>query len=303
MKVSEVIKALVSADEKTRLRPKYCITSANYLFNYRNFMKNFIFSLCFLLSLPAMNHPAMAASNAELVKISPLIDFLPPPPAPGDPDFERDVVIYQNTRAEKGGPRWEQAAIDAEDKKYLDDLFLEAFGLKINSQTTPATRELLDLVIIYVAKTINPAKEHYKSIRPFDYFQALGSTCAPAHETWLSTNSSYPSGHSARGWGLALILAEISPERQGAILKRGYELGQSRVICGVHWQSDVDSGRLAASAAIVQLHNDPAFLNLLKKAKAEINELRHPAIPKKKSNLIMLWLQRLFKVAATKHFS
>jgi len=71
-------------------------------------------------------------------------------------------------------------------------------------------------------------------------------------------------------------LAEISPERQEAILKRGYELGQSRVICGVHWQSDVDSARLGASVAMIQLHNNPEFLHLLEKAKAEIRGLRRP---------------------------
>lgn len=76
---------------------------------------------------------------------------------------------------------------------------------------------------------------------------------------------------------MALVLSELSPERQGAILKRGYEIGQSRVICGVHWQSDVDAGRMAAAATVVQLHNSAAFRELLDKAREEIREQRRTA--------------------------
>ena len=38
------------------------------------------------------------------------------------------------------------------------------------------------------------------------------------------------------------------------ILQRGIAFGQSRVICGAHWQSDVDAGRLVGSAAVAKLH-------------------------------------------------
>jgi len=222
----------------------------------------------------AQSRHAFAGPAIEADKIPPLIDFLPAPPVPGEPDFERDVAIYQDTRSEKGRPRWEQATFDADDKAHLEELFLDAFGLKISPQGAPATRKLLDMVIDYMAKTISPAKDHYMRTRPFVHFRALGSTCTPIREIGLLTNGSYPSGHASRGWGLALVLAEISPERQGAILKRGFELGQSRVICGVHWQSDVDAARLAAAAAIIQLHNKPEFLRLLEKAKVEIGGLR-----------------------------
>ena len=225
--------------------------------------------VCILWTVQAAN--ISAAEN-----VPPLIDFIPPPPAIGEPDFERYVAIYHQTRSEKGSVRWNQATYDAEDKAHLEELFLDSFGLRINKASTPATHELLWMVIDYLAKTINPAKDHYKRIRPFAYFNTFGETCAPDNETWLIDNGAYPSGHSSRGWGLALVLAEISPERQGTILKRGYELGQSRVICGVHWQSDVESARLAAGVAIVQLHNEPEFLRLLDKAKLEIARQRHP---------------------------
>ena len=85
---------------------------------------------------------------------------------------------------------------------------------------------------------------------------------------------SYPSGHSATGWCIALVLAEINPERQEAILKRGYEIGQSRVIAGYHYQSDVDVARLAGSAVVARLHADEKFQRQLAKAKKEYNRIK-----------------------------
>ncbi|HHQ6626778.1 TPA: acid phosphatase, partial [Serratia fonticola] len=98
------------------------------------------------------------------------------------------------------------------------------------------------------------------------YHQA---TCRPEEESVLSTNGSYPSGHTSIGWATALVLAEINPARQGEILKRGYEMGQSRVICGYHWQSDVTAGRLVGAAIVARLHAEPTFVDQLQKAKAE----------------------------------
>ena len=69
------------------------------------------------------------------------------------------------------------------------------------------------------------------------------------------------------------MLAEINPARQDAILKRGYEMGQSRVICGYHFQSDVDAARLVAAAVVARLHANDNFMKQLEKAKKEFAKL------------------------------
>jgi acid phosphatase (class A) len=91
----------------------------------------------------------------------------------------------------------------------------------------------------------------------------------PEDEEELRNNGSYPSGHTIEGWSAALLLSELNPERADTILARGYMYGQSRVIAGYHWQSDVDAGYMAASAGIARLHADKRFQRLLKKAKRE----------------------------------
>lgn len=50
-------------------------------------------------------------------------------------------------------------------------------------------------------------------------------------------------------------------------------MGQSRVICGYHFQSDVDAGRIVASAVVARLHANDDFNAQLAKAKVEFAQL------------------------------
>ena len=68
---------------------------------------------------------------------------------------------------------------------------------------------------------------------------------------------------------MALLLCEINPEAQDDILAFGYEWGQSRVIAGYHWQSDVDASRLVAAAGYARLHTNAQFLADMAAARAE----------------------------------
>ncbi len=90
----------------------------------------------------------------------------------------------------------------------------------------------------------------------------------------LDAYGSYPSGYTAIGWAWALILVEIAPERTDALLGWGREFGQSRVVCNVHWQSDVDQGRFMGAATVARLHADAGFMFDLQRAKAEVQQQR-----------------------------
>jgi acid phosphatase (class A) len=59
-----------------------------------------------------------------------------------------------------------------------------------------------------------------------------------------------------------------------AILSCGYSYGQSCVICGVHWQSDVTAGRVIGAAVVAMLHSDPVFSAQLAAAKEELAAVR-----------------------------
>lgn len=195
--------------------------------------------------------------------------ILPPPPEVGSLAFLNDQAMYEKGVLMRNTPRGKQAA---EDANLAGDgvviAFSDAFGMKISKTDTPEIYKLMTNMIEDAGDlATRTAKEHYNRIRPFSYYHT--NTCNTKEQDKLSTNGSYPSGHTSIGWATALVLAEINPEARDAILKRGYELGQSRVICGYHWQSDVDAARLVGSAIVPVLHNNERFLEQLQKAKDE----------------------------------
>jgi acid phosphatase (class A) len=68
---------------------------------------------------------------------------------------------------------------------------------------------------------------------------------------------------------VGLILAEVAPARAPQILERSADYAQSRLICGVHFPSDVEAGRALAVAVVQRLQTSRAFRHDLACARAE----------------------------------
>ena len=50
--------------------------------------------------------------------------------------------------------------------------------------------------------------------------------------------------------------------------------GTSRYICGAHWRSDVEAGRLVGAATVSRLHDDPVYRAQQALARKEIEAAR-----------------------------
>jgi len=203
--------------------------------------------------------------------------FLPPPPAAGSPVAAADLAIFQQTRKLENGPRWQLAASDDQvnHKALLAD-FGCAVGLDLSAVDAPALSRVLIRSTADLFPLVGAAKDAYKRPRP--YTEHEGPICiAPTDD--LTASGSYPSGHAAAGWLYALMLAEIDPEHSDAIIRRGRAFGESRVVCGVHYLSDIEGGRLTASALVAELHGAPQFETDVASARAELFSLRGRAQP------------------------
>ena len=177
--------------------------------------------------------------------------LLPPPPAPGSAAFARDEEAHAAAGPLRGSARWNLASADAVlNFQQVADTFSCAAGIEIGHESTPHLNRLLGKMLIDVALSTYAAKDHYKRTRPFVVYNE--ATCASGDEAMLRNDGSYPSGHSAIGWSWALALAELDPDHDDAILQRGHEFGQSRLVCDAHWQSDIDQGRIIASATVAR---------------------------------------------------
>jgi acid phosphatase (class A) len=203
--------------------------------------------------------------------------MLPPPPAPGSAALARDEEAAKAAVALRGSARWVQATADAEILTAAATGAMScAAGFVIGEKETPAIQKLLRRSMADLGLSGYAAKRKYQRPRPF---MANGEpNCTPGWDAILRKDGSYPSGHSAVGYGWGLILAEIVPDRTAQLVSRGRAYGESRRICNVHWLSDVEEGRVTATAVIARLHADPAFQKDMKAAKAEAKKLGAKAI-------------------------
>jgi acid phosphatase (class A) len=199
--------------------------------------------------------------------------WLPKPPAQGSSQFIADISQYFWGKQQRQDSLRAQKAIREVVSEVADMavLFSEVFGMEISPEKTPAIFKVLDRGVTTIRLSASKPKNTYLRKRPYVYFNE--PTLIPSDEDNLRKTGSYPSGHTIRGWGMALLLCEINPAAQNELFKLGYEWGQSRVIAGYHWQSDVDASRMLASACYARLHSSKEFLDDMKNAKKEFEKL------------------------------
>ncbi len=201
------------------------------------------------------------------------LTLLPPPPAVGSAALADDQAASRRALALRGTPRWTLATEDANlTFPEAAGTFSCALNAPITEQDAPHLYLLLRRTLTDAGLSTSSAKTHYNRTRPF--VANKEPICTPDKEASLIKNGSYPSGHSAVGWTWALILSEIAPEQTDVILARGRAFGESRVICNVHWQSDVTEGRFMGAGTVARLHADPTFRADLEAAKAELVAVR-----------------------------
>jgi len=201
------------------------------------------------------------------------LELLPPPPAEGSAAFALDKEASRQNMALRGMPRWDQAVKDANlHFPEAAESFSTVVGIPITEEAAPRLSMLLRRVLTDAGLSTYAAKNHYVRARPF---MTNGEPiCTPEDREGLMKDGSYPSGHTAIGWAWALVLCEIFPEHTDAVLARGRVFGESRMVCNVHWQSDVNEGRFMGAATVARLHADPEFLADLEAAKEEVAAIR-----------------------------
>lgn len=214
--------------------------------------------------------PYLAAGVLDPVQV------LPPPPA-GRSTLERaDRAAFEATRGLKGSARWTLAAEDvAEGAAAALDNFACVLGTRIDQARVPALIALLERARLDLARATRLPKVHYRRLRPF---VGNDAPICVARTQALADSFSYPSGHATQGWAYALIVAALVPERAAAILARGRAYGESRVVCGVHWLSDVAAGHINGSAVFAALMGDAGFRADMDRARAEIRSALSGAV-------------------------
>ncbi|WP_264050156.1 acid phosphatase [Methylobacterium flocculans] len=199
------------------------------------------------------------------------VAILAAPPRGHSASEAADKAAFNATRSLKGSPRWALATTDVADgaSAILDD-FACVIGQRIDQSRAPALMTLLERTRLDIARATRAPKLHYRRLRPFVGNEA--EICV-IRTSELSNAFSFPSSHATQAWTYASIMATLMPEKATQFFVRARSYGESRVVCGLHWLSDIEAGRTTASAVYATLQGDPGFRSDLEKARTELGKL------------------------------
>jgi acid phosphatase (class A) len=214
----------------------------------------------------SQGHPGYVIGYLQPAELPDSQTLVPPPPTAGSAAFAADEAAYRSTRKLRDTQRWALAAKDADlTFPKAAETFSCVLAMPISEEATPHLNMLLRRVRADASRANDKPKDFYKRRRPYTVYGE--PSCTPQERL---KDDAYPSGHASIGWAWALTLAEIAPDRANAILARGLAYGQSRVVCGVHWNSDVEAGRVVGASTVSRLHADPVFAAQQAAARKEI---------------------------------
>lgn len=197
---------------------------------------------------------------------------LPEPPSYNSTRYQDDWAMYQWGKSVRNSERGQLAVEDAGiNASYFMKRFSPAMGVDLTPESYPHLFRLLSKAHLTEQQAGASAKKHFARVRPYQQFNE--PTAVPKAEK-PADYTSYPSGHTHASWLAGMILTVIDPEHTEEIMKTAYELGQSRVIVGFHYQSDIEAGRVAGSITFARLCAEEEFQVMMKKA---INEFRKNA--------------------------
>lgn len=161
------------------------------------------------------------------------------PPSLGSPqDVTEFNEVMEMQQARSGDDVIRARHDDTEEDMFV---FADVMGPGFTASRLPALAQL-SARLKNDSEIVDPPLKHlFRRPRPYVRSAEVQPVCA------LSKEPSYPSGHAMLGYLFAYVLAEIVPEKHEAILQRADQYALNRLVCGVHYRSDVEASRLSSA--------------------------------------------------------
>jgi acid phosphatase (class A) len=188
------------------------------------------------------------------------VALLPPPPPMGSAEQAADM---QEVRFVSHAAPSNDVAVAFSEKEFSIFNFTPAIGPFFQPGKFPKTEAFMHSVQTDAAAVADHAKDIWKRPRPFmiDHSLATGK---------LEKTFSYPSGHSTESMVLALVLADLFPEKRDAIIVEARSIGWHRVEIARHYPTDIYAGRVLAQAIVRQMKESADYQRDFAVAQAEI---------------------------------
>src|SRR5579863_1756598 len=189
--------------------------------------------------------------------------FVPPPPVDDSADTRAEFAELKAIAARSTLAEVAVAARDAKDEKA--DLFNGTLGFDL--MALPETAKLMTMVRNEEAADVKAAKKYFHRVRPYSADPTI-KTCEPVKPGKAA--NSYPSGHANLAFSTGVVLAALLPGKSQAILARASEYAEHRLVCGVHFRSDIVAGQQYGTIIALKLMENPVFKVQMAKARAEL---------------------------------
>jgi acid phosphatase (class A) len=188
--------------------------------------------------------------------------ILSPPPARDSATAAAELTELHRIEAARTPAQIAQAQADDHEEDIF--LFETVLGEGFTAEALPITPSLSGRVRKEESAAGGLLKKLYHRPRPYQVDSTLQPVCPLNPEP-----TSYPSGHSLSGYLLAFTLVQLVPEKRQQILNRADEYVHNRLICGVHYASDVEASRRVAYAIFGAMVASPEFQRDLAGAREE----------------------------------
>lgn len=216
-------------------------------------------SAFFLIVCPSGSSQAAMLSEAQ----TDASRLLPPPPMVGSALAKAEVAELHAIAARRTPEMLAAAIRDANDAK--PDMFNGILGFDV--MALPATAGLLDQVLAEEETDTKPAKAFFHRDRPWIVDPGI-ATCTKVAPGPAA--NSYPSGHASMAYSIGIVLAALMPQKAQIILARAAEASESRLVCGMHFRSDIVAGQQYGTVLALQLMQRPAFAAQMDAARTEL---------------------------------
>jgi len=228
-----------------------------------------VFAVLFFAAAPmraddTMVQPTKAVDVSHLNYLkagkSNFIALLAPPPLLGSAEEAADL---DEVRAVYHAATPQDKAVAAAWHRFNAFTFTPAIGAFFVSSNLPVTTAFMHRVQTDAEVVTDNAKDYFKRPRPFVTDPSLANGK-------LEHSFSYPSGHSTESMVLALVLADLFPDKHDAISAEARSIGWHRVMIARHYPTDIYAGRVLAQAIVRQMKKSDAFQHDFAATKAEI---------------------------------
>jgi acid phosphatase (class A) len=211
---------------------------------------------------------AAPAISAELNFVSreqvDLTKLLAPPPADRSPQTQAEIL--ELIQIQKRCTPQEKASAVSDNRLSVFQFASGVLGPKFTWENLPLTEKFFKRLAKDGVSVFTAAKEKWSRTRPCLVSAEVRSCFGQ------DASEAYPSGHSTFGYLAAIVLANMIPEKKTELFDRAAQYAGNRMVCGVHYRSDIEAGRIGGTVIAAFAMQNPQFQKEFEEVRKEVRK-------------------------------